>query len=89
MSEICFGTLDFRITEFGKFCRELRIGKGVILYDQAVAFGISSSAVSRREVGRVTPDEEYYCMVSEYFNLGSFTQRYLRGLKTSNKKGRW
>ncbi|MDO4285215.1 MAG: helix-turn-helix transcriptional regulator [Eubacteriales bacterium] len=47
------------LTEFGKFCRKMRIDRGELLYDMANKLGVSSAFLSRVETGRAKPPIEW------------------------------
>jgi transcriptional regulator with XRE-family HTH domain len=43
---------EIMITNFGKFCRRLRIDNGELLYDMAKKLGVSSAFMSSVENGK-------------------------------------
>ena len=47
------------LTNFGKFCRKLRIDKGELLYDMAQRLKVSSAFLSKVENGKAKPPEEW------------------------------
>ncbi len=47
------------VTNFGKFCRKLRIDKGELLFDMAKKLGVSSAFLSKVENGNKKPPKEW------------------------------
>lgn len=47
------------LTNFGKFCRKLRIDKGELLFDMAQRLGVSPAFLSKVENGRSKPPVEW------------------------------
>lgn len=55
------------VTKFGKFCRNIRMDHGDLLYDMARKLGVSSAFLSRVENGKAKPPMEWKkIIVSEY-----------------------
>lgn len=47
------------VTKFGKFCRNLRMDRGELLYTMAQCLGVSSAFLSRVENGKAKPPKEW------------------------------
>lgn len=65
------------LTNFGKFCRRLRINKGELLYDMAEKLGVSSSFLSKVENGKKKPPKEWGTKINEYYSLTNEEQNEL------------
>lgn len=73
------------LTNFGKFCRKLRIDNGELLYDMAKRLNVSSAFLSKVENGRSKPPVEW----KEYIrSLYVLTQEQVRELDESIDEAR-
>lgn len=55
------------LTNFGKFCRKLRIDRGELLLDMANRLGVSAAFLSKVENGKKKPPKEWRdILISEY-----------------------
>lgn len=55
------------VTRFGKFCRNIRMDNGELLYDMAKRLGVSSAFLSRVENGKAKPPMDWKnIIVSQY-----------------------
>ena len=55
------------VTRFGKFCRNLRMDHGELLYEMARRFDVSSAFLSRVENGKAKPPTEWRnILISDY-----------------------
>lgn len=55
------------LTNFGKFCRKLRIDRGELLLDMANRFNVSAAFLSKVENGKKKPPKEWRnILVNEY-----------------------
>ena len=59
------------ITNFGKFCRRLRINNGELLYDMAKKLGVSSAFLSKVENGKKKPPVDWRAKISANYKLTS------------------
>lgn len=59
------------ITNFGKFCRKLRINNGELLYDMAKKLEVSSAFLSKVENGKKKPPMDWQKKISSNYNLTS------------------
>lgn len=59
------------LTNFGKFCRRLRINNGELLYDMAEKLGVSSAFLSKVENGKKKPPKEWGRKISAYYTLSN------------------
>ena len=57
------------LTNFGKFCRKLRIDKGELLYDMAQRLKVSSAFLSKVENGKAKPPEEWKESIPSMYSL--------------------
>ena len=57
------------LTNFGKFCRKLRIDKGELLYDMAQRLKVSSAFLSKVENGKAKPPEEWKETITSMYSL--------------------
>ena len=57
------------ITNFGKFCRRLRIDNGELLYDMAKKLGVSSAFMSSVENGKKKPPKEWESKIKALYTL--------------------
>lgn len=57
------------LTNFGKFCRKLRIDKGELLYDMAQRLKVSSAFLSKVENGKAKPPEEWKESITSMYSL--------------------
>lgn len=76
------------LTNFGKFCRKLRIEKGEILFDMATKLGVSAAFLSKVENGKKMPLSEWGDIISVQYNLNLNERAYLRDIifEERNKK---
>lgn len=64
-------------TNFGKFCRKLRIDNGELLFHMAEKLGVSSAFLSKVENGSKKPPQEWKDKLIELYQLGSVETREL------------
>lgn len=57
------------LTNFGKFCRKLRIDKGELLYDMAQRLKVSSAFLSKVENGKAKPPKEWKESITSMYSL--------------------
>lgn len=57
------------VTRFGKFCRNLRMDNGELLYDMAKRLGVTSAFLSRVENGKAKPPVEWSNILISEYNL--------------------
>lgn len=57
------------LSEFGKFCRKLRIERGELLKDMAQKLRVTSSYLSAVETGKRAVPETWIKRISEEYNL--------------------
>lgn len=65
------------LTNFGKFCRKLRIDNGKLLLDMARELGVSSAFLSKVENGKAKPPVEWNAVISNNYNLTEGQKREL------------
>ncbi len=65
------------LTEFGKFCRKLRIDKGELLKDMAEILCVTPSYLSAVEVGKRNVPYEWGELLSDSYNLSELEIREL------------
>lgn len=58
-------------TNFGKFCRRLRINSGELLYDMAGKLGVSSAFLSKVENGKKKPPVEWRDKIIMLYQLNN------------------
>ena len=73
------------LTNFGKFCRKLRIDNGELLYDMAQRLHVSSAFLSKVENGRSKPPAEWKTEIASLYVL---TQEQLKELNESIDEAR-
>lgn len=73
------------VTRFGKFCRNLRMDNGELLYDMAKQLKVSSAFLSRVENGKAKPPMEWCDSIAARYNLDD---KQLDELKKSIKEAR-
>ena len=66
------------LTNFGKFCRKLRIDRGELLIDMASKLGVSSAFLSSVETGKKKPPLEWEIKLIEEYGLGNDLIKDLR-----------
>ena len=59
------------VTRFGRFCRNIRMENGKLLYDMATQLGVSSAFLSRVENGRAKPPIEWENIIKSNYNLSN------------------
>ena len=59
------------LTNFGRFCRKLRIDNGELLYDMAQRLHVSSAFLSKVENGKSKPLEEWKAAIASLYELTS------------------
>lgn len=59
------------VTKFGKFCRNLRMDNGELLYHMAERLGVSSAFLSRVENGKAKPPAEWKGIISAEYKLNT------------------
>lgn len=57
------------VTRFGKFCRNLRMDNGELLYDMANRLKVSSAFLSRVENGKAKPPVEWSSVIASEYKL--------------------
>lgn len=57
------------VTNFGKFCRKIRIDNCELLFDMAVKLGVSSAFLSKVENGKKKPPKEWKEKIIEMYNV--------------------
>ncbi len=57
------------VTRFGRFCRNVRMENGKLLYDMAAQFGVSSAFLSRVENGKAKPPIGWEDIIKANYNL--------------------
>lgn len=57
------------LTEFGKYCRKLRIDRGELLKDMAEKLNVTSSYLSAIEVGKRKVPKNWVELISKQYNL--------------------
>lgn len=57
------------LTNFGKFCRKLRINNGELLYDMAKKLDVSSAFLSKVENGKKKPPHDWKEKVSSIYEI--------------------
>jgi transcriptional regulator with XRE-family HTH domain len=57
------------MTNFGKFCRKLRIDRAELLYDMAQRLGVSSAFLSKVENGRAKPPIKWKNTIAYEYGL--------------------
>lgn len=65
------------VTRFGKFCRNLRMDHGELLYDMAKKLDVSSAFLSRVENGKAKPPKEWGKVISMIYHLTEGQEREL------------
>lgn len=59
------------VTRFGRFCRNIRMENGKLLYDMAAQLGVSSAFLSRVENGRAKPPIEWENIIRTNYELSN------------------
>lgn len=59
------------LTNFGKFCRKLRIDKNELLYDMAARLNVSSAFLSKVENGKKKPPQEWRDILISSYGLNA------------------
>lgn len=57
------------VTQFGKFCRNLRMDEGELLYHMAKKLGVSSAFLSKVENGKAKPPVEWKEIIASEYQL--------------------
>lgn len=65
------------VTRFGKFCRNLRMDQGELLYHMAKRLDVSSAFLSRVENGKAKPPREWEKIITSEYNLTEKQEREL------------
>lgn len=73
------------LTNFGKFCRKLRIDNGELLYDMAKRLNVSSAFLSKVENGRAKPLAKWKEDIPDVYEL---TDTQLQELRESIDEAR-
>lgn len=73
------------LTNFGKFCRKLRIDNGELLYDMAKHLNVSSAFLSKVENGKSKPPAEWKEDIPEIYDL---TETQIQELRKSINEAR-
>lgn len=68
------------LTEFGQFCRKLRIDRGELLFHMASKLGVSSAFLSSVENGKKNPPKEWQETICELYGLKSDDKQKLKEL---------
>lgn len=66
------------LTEFGKFCRKLRIDHGELLKDMADKLGVTSAYLSAVEVGKRNVPCEWAKKISQLYSLNQDEMKILQ-----------
>lgn len=76
------------LTNFGKFCRKLRIDNAKLLYDMANELGVSSAFLSKVENGKAKPPAEWIDIIANNYKLNVNEKQELERLvnEERNKK---
>ena len=67
------------VTRFGKFCRNLRMDNGELLYDMAKKLSVSSAFLSRVENGKAKPPVEWGEIITSAYQLCESQRMELMG----------
>lgn len=65
------------VTRFGKFCRNLRMDNGELLYQMAKRLDVSSAFLSKVENGKAKPPIEWGESISNYYQLSKSQEKEL------------
>lgn len=60
------------VTNFGKFCRKLRIDNNELLFDMAQKLQVSSTFLSKVENGKKKPPEEWKNKLINLYNIDDY-----------------
>ena len=66
------------LTNFGKFCRKVRIDEGKLLLDMANQLGVSAAFLSKVENGKAKPPEGWEDKIINAYALDNNQQEELR-----------
>lgn len=66
------------LTNFGKFCRKIRIDKGKLLLDMANQLGVSAAFLSKVENGKAKPPVGWEDVIINVYELDKNQQEELR-----------
>ena len=59
------------VTKFGRFCRDLRMDNGELLFDMAQKLNVSSAFLSKVENGKAKPPVNWKIDIRNEYNLDS------------------
>lgn len=65
------------VTRFGKFCRNLRMDNGELLYNMAKRLDVSSAFLSRVENGKAKPPMEWGEIITSKYQLSEEQRKEL------------
>lgn len=65
------------VTQFGRFCKKLRIDYGEVMADMASKLGVSPAFLSKVENGKKKPPRDWEAKISELYNLSSNQKKEL------------
>lgn len=68
------------LTELGKVLKKIRIREGILLYDMAIAIGVSSSYLSGVEHGKKKPSIEWLDIICNKYSISEQEKECLNRL---------
>lgn len=74
------------LTQFGKFCRKLRIDNGELLKDMANKLEVTSSYLSAVENGKRNVPQEWPTKIIDFYELNQEQQQELQKVIQESKK---
>ncbi|MGN7478929.1 helix-turn-helix domain-containing protein [Solibacillus silvestris] len=74
------------LTQFGKFCRKLRIDNGELLKDMANKLEVTSSYLSAVENGKRNVPQEWPTKIIDFYELDQEQQQELQKVIQESKK---
>lgn len=74
------------LTQFGKFCRKLRIDNGELLKDMANKLEVTSSYLSAVENGKRNVPQEWSTKIIDFYKLNQKQQQELQKAIQESKK---
>ncbi len=69
--------MDRMVTEFGKYCRKLRIDKGILLKDMAEKLEVTSAYLSAVENGKRNIPQAWFDKISSVYSLNGEQKKEL------------
>lgn len=66
------------VTQFGRFCKKLRIDNNELLADMASKLGVSSAFLSKVENGKKKPPKKWEDNIKQLYELNEYQEKELK-----------